>query len=216
MPGGAAAIREPWRMAASYLLDAYDDPEVLKTIPAIRRVDAEALRIGVQMVKQRIHAPMTSSLGRLFDGIASILGIRNRVRYEGQAALELEGAATSGDHEPYGFAWTEGDPLTIPTGPVIRGVVRDLEAGLPPGVISGRFHATVTALFSDLCAALSAKTGIRRVVLSGGVFQNAILLKGFLADLGRRGLEVYSHAQVPANDGGIALGQAMVAAWRRG
>jgi hydrogenase maturation protein HypF len=214
MPGGDAAIREPWRMAVSYLHHAFGPGFVDLKLPLLHRIEKKRIEIIQEMITKGVNIIPTSSLGRLFDGIASILGIRDRVAYEGQAAMELEMAlerGTRGQH--YTCGWEDvGGSYQIPVDPVVRGVVKDMERGLEVCEISTKFHTTLIRLFSDLCAHLREETGLGRVVLSGGVFQNAALLKGLKEGLEKRDFQVFAHRLVPANDGGISLGQAVVAA----
>jgi hydrogenase maturation protein HypF len=168
------------------------------------------------MINKRINAPLTSSLGRLFDGVASLVGLRNEVAFEGQAAMELEMTADAADRWADGYDLESGDGSSaeISTAPIIRDVVGDLLQGMPPGVVSARFHATLVRLFGDVCERLRRDTGLTRVVLSGGVFQNALLLKKMVHALSGNKFKVYTHKLVPANDGGLSLGQAVVAAAR--
>ncbi len=212
LPGGEAAIREPWRMALSYLAAAFGPAFDFQKIPSLHPMDPKAMGIVVRMMQRGIQSPLTSSLGRLFDGVAALLGVRQQVRFEGQAAMALEMIADENTRETYACPWTPEIPIRIPTAPIIEGIVRDLMDKIPSHRISGKFHATVIEMFSRVCRTVAEETDIRRAALSGGVFQNAILLKGLVDALTRCGFEVYTHSQVPANDGGIALGQAVVAA----
>lgn len=215
MPGGAAVIREPWRMAISYLYYTFGEALYDLELPLFRNreIEKEKTRIVLEMISKGINSPQTSSLGRLFDGIGSILGIRNKVTYEGQAAVELEMAIRKETEQYYDYEWQRGkDSYDVPLHPIIRGVVRDMEKGLQVSDISGKFHTTLIRLFSDLCAILRQETGLDRVVLSGGVFQNAILLTGLRKALEENRFQVFTHCLVPCNDGGISLGQAVVAA----
>ncbi len=211
LPGGAAAIREPWRMAVSYLHDAYGDGLGGLSLPVLRGIEAERLRVILAMILKRINSPSTSSLGRLFDGVAAICGLRGRVSYEGQAAMELEMAADDDTDGSYEFALEGAAPIRILTAPIVRGVAQDISAGRPTAVVSAKFHNTLVVLFTELCARVRAESGLDRVVLSGGVFQNARLLSGLMPALEARGFSVFHHRLVPTNDGGIALGQAVVA-----
>jgi hydrogenase maturation protein HypF len=211
MPGAAAAVREPWRMAVSYLEDAYGEDAGDLRLPALAGIGAERLRVIRRMIAKRVNSPPTSSLGRLFDGVAALCGLRGRVSFEGQAAMELEMAAAEDADGLYEFAWQGPAPLSILTAPIVRGVVEDLAAGRPAAIVSARFHNTLVALFAEICARVRSECGLHRVVLSGGVFQNARLLSGLMPALEARGFEVYHHRRVPTNDGGIALGQALVA-----
>jgi hydrogenase maturation protein HypF len=212
MPGSAAAIKEPWRMAVSYLHDAFGDGLWDLPLLGLRKIGEDKVRLMLEMIAKRINSPLTSSLGRLFDGVAALAGLRNRVNYEGQAAMELEMAAVDETDAAYEFAWETGWPYRILPSPIIRGVMEDLGKGRSISAVSVRFHNTVIRMFADLCARIGRERGLNRAVLSGGVFQNARLLTGLISAFERRGFKVYSHRLVPANDGGIALGQAVVAA----
>ena len=212
LPGGAAAIREPWRMAVAYLLEAFGNEGLEKDLPLLRKIEPERVGVVAQMARSGLNAPPTSSLGRLFDGVAALAGIRSTVTFEGQAAMMLEMVADAGDGEAYEFEWTTETPRRLLTGPIIRGVVGDLVAGIPVPLVSARFHQTVMAAFAEICAYLRKETGINRVALSGGVFLNVRLLKEMIGMLKNAGFYVMSHKEVPTNDGGIALGQAMVGA----
>lgn len=212
MPGGAAAIKAPWRMAISYLYRAFGDDYRHLDIPFMASVDRKQADILVAMATQRLNAPLTSSMGRLFDSIAALVGLRNTVAFEGQAAMELEMIAASEAAGHYDVDWqTSDDGLQIPTTPIIQGVVADLVHGQNASRISRRFHTTLIRLFTDLCVYLRRQTALERVVLSGGVFQNAILLQELSLALEKRNFAVYTHRLVPPNDGGISLGQAVAA-----
>jgi hydrogenase maturation protein HypF len=211
MPGGAAAIRQPWRMAAAYLDAAY--PEGAPELDVARRNSAqwEAVR---RLARRGVNAPLTSSAGRLFDAVAAILGIRDQVNYEGQAAIELEQLASPGERRGYPVRVSGGDVLTIPGAELVRQVTDDLIAGTPADVIAARFHRAVAGLIVATCSALRERTGLGTVALSGGVFQNLLLLTTAVAGLEAAGFTVLTHSRVPCNDGGISLGQAVVAAAR--
>ena len=212
MPGSESAIKEPWRMAVSYLYDAFGDKLWDLDLPVLREIDKKNLKIIVDMISKRINSPYTSSLGRLFDGIAAIIGIRNRVSFEGQAAMELEMLAGEETQATYDYEWLYEGLYKIALKPIIQGVTKDVEHGVRPSEISAKFHLTLIHLFSELCDVLRDERDINRIVLSGGVFQNSILLAGLITSLEAKGFVVFSHKKVTANDGGISLGQAMVAA----
>ena len=212
MPGGAAAVREPWRMAVSCLYDAFGEGLQNLDLPWLNEVGVKKVGLLVTMIQKGINAPMTSSLGRLFDGVAAILGLRRQVSFEGQAAMDLEMLAGEAGEAHYDDQWEEGEVIRVLPVPIIEGVVRDLRRGKPRAEISRKFHKTLIVLFARLCAAIKKTEGLNRVCLSGGVFQNRILLCGLTEALEARGFEVFSHRLVPTNDGGISLGQALIAA----
>jgi hydrogenase maturation protein HypF len=209
MPGGDRAAREPFRMALAHLLRAFGewDPDLS---PVREATDAERRMIRWQMARE-VNAPLTSSMGRLFDAVASLAGVRHRARFEAQAAMELEALAEGLAGPPYPVEIADGTPLVLEPGPMIRGVVDDLAEGTPPARIAARFHTTVAEAVVRVSEQVRASRGLDRVVLTGGVFQNAILLGATRQGLDACGFEVFSHHLVPPNDGGIALGQAAVA-----
>jgi hydrogenase maturation protein HypF len=211
MPGSAAAIKEPWRMAVSYLYDAFGEGFWDLDLPFLKKIDHKKIKIIVEMISKQLNSPLTSSLGRFFDGIASIVGIRNHVFFEGQAAMELEMLAEKTANEIYDYKWESQEIYQIKTEPIIRGIVDDMQIGLSPSEISSKFHRTLIKMFTRLCSLIREDTGLSRVVLSGGVFQNSILLKGLIKALKEENFQVFTHSKVPTNDGGISLGQALVA-----
>lgn len=213
MPGSGAAIREPWRMAVSYLYDTFGDEIWNLNIPFMKELDKEKARVVIEMMRKGINSPLTSSLGRLFDGVAAIAGIRNHVYFEGQAAMDLEMMAAENIEEFYDYEWSSEGLYRVMVQIVIAGVVKDMKKGVKPQIISAKFHTTIIKMFSHLCEIIRTESGLNRVALSGGSFQNSILLWGFIKDLEGKGFEVYSHRLVPTNDGGICLGQAVVAAY---
>ncbi len=212
MPGSAAAIREPWRMAVSYLHHAYGKADFNPALPVLIRAGKEKVRIATELIEKGLNAPKTSSLGRLFDGVAAICGLRGRAAFEGQAAMELEMQSDADTTEAYAFQWRDRPVRTVCVDSLIRQIVDDLLRQVPVATIGGKFHNTLVRLFAELCRELREETGLSRVALSGGVFQNAILLSKMSAALTRQGFTVLSHRIVPTNDGGICLGQAVIAA----
>jgi hydrogenase maturation protein HypF len=212
LAGGEAAVREPWRMAAVFLRAAYGSSMEGLPLAFLRRLDRRAWRTLERAVTHGLNAPPTSSAGRLFDAVASLLGLRDRVAFEAQAAMELEALAESEADRTYPVRLDATDGrIVVRTSDAVRGVAEDLLAAVPPGRIAARFHATLAEVITEVCATLRGRTGLARVALSGGVFQNAWLLGAAVVRLERRGFEVYSHHHVPPNDGGLALGQAAVA-----
>jgi hydrogenase maturation protein HypF len=212
MPGGAAAIKEPWRMAVSALYAAYGVEFPKMDFPFLEAIPSEKIRILIHMMEKGINTPRTSSCGRLFDVVATVCGLRNEVAYEGQAAVELEAVAENDMKRLYPFEIQEREGvLQFLTEPIVRAVVEDIQAGCSTGLISATFHNTLVALFLEVCQLLRESRGLKQVVLSGGCFQNARLPTALPAALESNGFEVYTQALVPSNDGGIALGQALVA-----
>ncbi len=216
MPGGARAIRQPWRMACAWLCSAFAG----SSAPAIPRtlscsVDPGTWKAVCGLAATGLASPATTSMGRLFDAVAAIAGVRATVNYEGQAAIELEAACDPGEHDRYEISLAAGDAgLVIDPRPAIRQVVDDVRAGVSRGVIAARFHNAVARVTVDACARLADAHGCELVALSGGVFQNRRLLEAVSSALSARGLRVLVPERLPINDGGIAYGQAVVAAAR--
>ena len=198
-------------MTISYLYQAYGRDLLLLDLPVVKKVPGHKIETIVEMIEKKINSPYTSSLGRLFDGVAAMIGLREAVAFEGQAAMELEMAADLSETGAYEYAVPQGNRLEIPLEPIIRGIVEDIQRQAHPSEISGKFHNTLIRLFTDVCMGIRRQRGFAQVALSGGVFQNAIMLAGLTTDLENKGFEVLSHTQVPSSDGGIALGQAVVA-----
>jgi len=177
----------------------------------VRRLDAAAWRVLSQATARGLNAPLTSSAGRLFDAVASLLGLRDRVTFEGQAAMELEALAESRADTTYPARLDDRDgTVVVRTTDIVRGIVDDLLREVPPARIAARFHATLAEVIVRVCEGIRARTGLAAAALSGGVFQNVWLLQAVMTALEAGGFEVYSHHHVPSNDGGLALGQAAV------
>jgi hydrogenase maturation protein HypF len=216
MPGGAQAIHEPWRMALAYLAAAQRDSAPLKA-----RLLQTDVRTIEQMLERRFHTPLTSSAGRLFDAVASLAGVRDRVSYEGQAAVELEALAvprTPAGAYPFAIERAHGDAssaeplLAVDTRPLIAEIVDEVRRGTAAGLISRRFHSTLVEIVAQVCSQLRELTGLGAVVLSGGVFLNALLTCEVCERLRTQGFRVYRHRMVPPNDGGLSLGQLAIGA----
>jgi hydrogenase maturation protein HypF len=215
MPGGDQAIRQPWRMAVSHLADAGLDCPTLTA--RVLPVELGAVR---RMLERGFNSPPTSSVGRLFDAIAALLGVRDSVSYEGQAAIELEWLASGVPADgAYAFDATQAAPkeksawpFVIDSRPLVRAVMDDLSKGVGSAVIARRFHQTLVDMITVVCGQIRRASGLNSVVLSGGVFLNALLTKETSARLRREGFQVYRHRRVPPNDGGLSLGQLAVAA----
>jgi hydrogenase maturation protein HypF len=201
MPGGAAAIRQPWRMAAAYL------NEDARGLDVLRRNESRWADV-VTMARGGVNSPLTSSAGRLFDAVAAALDVRDTVNYEGQAAIELEQLADPHVEDRYRARIEYG---RIHGGDLIRAAVDDLRKGVERPVIAARFHNGVVDAIARTCVVLRDATDVDVVALSGGVFQNVLLLTRTVDALEHNGFHVLTHSRVPPNDGGISLGQAAVA-----
>jgi len=211
LPGGQAAIRQPWRMAAAYLdgLDGLD----AGSLDVMRRNSAQWAAV-VAMARKGVNAPLTSSAGRLFDAVAALLGVRDAINYEGQAAIELEQLADPAERGAYGAAIDAREAFHVRGADLVRAAADDLAAGVPPAVIAARFHNGVAAVVAAACLRIRERRALTTVALSGGVFQNMLLLNQVVTRLESRGFTVLTHSRVPCNDGGISLGQAVIAAAR--
>jgi hydrogenase maturation protein HypF len=212
MPGGDGAARNPWRMALSVLVEACgpalpDHPAVRALVDRAGEAEADAV---LRIRGDRRLSPLTSGAGRLFEAVAALLALCDRNTFEGEAAMRLEAAAGGVEADPYPFALGDGTPAHLDFAPTVRGILGDLSAGAAPGLAAARFHATVAEAAASVVARLHAETGIRDVALSGGVFQNRLLLEGVCRRLAALGLAPHTNSLVPANDGGISLGQAVL------
>ena len=212
MPGGAAAVREPWRMAAAHLAAAFPDgpPGGLDVVGR----HADRWDAVTAMARTGLNAPLTSSAGRLFDAVAALLGVRDITTYEGQAAIELEQRADPAHTGSYPVRISDGAPFRVQGADLVRAVVADALAGVPVPAVAARFHRGLAATVVAGCERARAATGETTVALSGGVWQNVLLLATAVAGLEGAGFRVLTHSRVPTNDGGISLGQAAVAAAR--
>ncbi len=212
MPGGAAAIREPWRMACAWLVACGDeDPPLPMSLR--EHVDAASWAQVARLARGGFASPVTTSAGRLFDAVAALLGLRARVTYEGQAAAELEAAADPEGGEGYALpVVAAADARILDARALIRAARDDAAAGLPAARIAARFHDGLADGTVAACLGILAERGLDTVVLSGGVFQNVRLLERMAAGLAAHGVRVLVSRVFPPNDGGVALGQASVAA----
>lgn len=212
LPGGEAAVREPWRMAAAHLFAAYGADAGGLSLSVLDRRPREWALLH-QMLERGFRSPPTSSVGRLFDAVAALVGLRDRAAYEAQAAIELEAVADRSTERTYPPALHEvGDVVIADPVAIVRGVVGDLTRSRGLAEIAGAFHNAVRDLIVAVIERLALRSGVRQVALTGGVFQNALLLERTAQALSWRGYEVLVHRRVPCNDGGLSLGQAVVAA----
>jgi hydrogenase maturation protein HypF len=212
LPGGDAAVKEPRRTALGVLYEIWGDKVIsdrrLSPVPTFSEPELVVLQ---QMLRQGINSPFTSSAGRLFDAVASILGLRDRVTFEGQAAMELEFSIHPGVEDVYPFELTDGPPCLADWGPMIPEILIDLQKGRPVGEISAKFHNTLV----ETIVAIARRIGEPKIVLTGGCFQNRYLIERSVRRLSEAGFRPYWHQRVPPNDGGIALGQVVAAARSR-
>jgi hydrogenase maturation protein HypF len=237
LPGGEQAVHQPWRMAAVYLAQAYGDAFLDLDIPFVRQLDRAKWRTLAQMIARNLNSPLTSSLGRLFDAVAALIGLRKDVLYEGQAAIELEVLACEEGYplDKVASVYRRGDgsastvpgreqsqpplhedqtPLAWDVAAMIRAIVEDIQQGVPSSRIAGRFHRSIAELLALACFDVREQSGLGVVALSGGVFQNRLLLEQLMARLEEMAFQVYINRRVPPNDGGLSLGQLAVAAAR--
>jgi hydrogenase maturation protein HypF len=245
LPGGAAAIKRPYRIAIGYVLTLLGEGglnAVMATLSegkgrqfqlvSVGQVDEVEIEVIRRQIERKINSPLCSSMGRLFDAVSALLGIRAEIDYEGQAAVELEMAAYSlygeepsfviarrvsdeaisdaQESYPYRVVEDKGMRL-VRLKDLVSAVIEDLHSGTSNGMISVRFHNTVARMINEMCRLIADETGITQVALSGGVFQNRFLLRKTVNLLESSGFQVFTHRQVPCNDGGISLGQAIIA-----
>lgn len=215
--GGDKAVKEPFRIAIALLYEAYkDNLSQIENLKVISKRKEEA-NILIKMAERRINSPLSCSIGRLFDGISALLGIREFIEYEGQAAIELEQIIgnTSNQDAVYPYLFLqEDDRQVIDILPMIRTITEDMIHGIENSVISTKFHDTLVSICENICDRIRKQNSINEVVLSGGVFQNQYLLHKIKHRLELNAFKVYTHSKVPANDGGISLGQAVIGAYK--
>ena len=210
MPGGEAAARNPWQMALSYLADTRGEGamEAAEKVGLLARNDAQVAGNVLRIRENPALSPLTSGAGRLFESVSSLLGLRDVNTFEGEAAMALEAAAGDGEEGVYPFDVSGSSPAEVSFAATIERVLLDAEAGTGPGVVAARFHNTVAAAVIETVRRLHNETGIRDAALTGGVFQNRYLLSRVTRGLSELGVNSHINARVPANDGGISLGQA--------
>ena len=208
LPGADAAVKEPRRSAIGLLFEIFGDSifERRDLFPVIAFMPDE-LTVLRRMLETGLNAPKTSSAGRLFDAIAALIGLREKMRYEGQAAMELEFLADAEEDSSYEFELAAGTPLVLDWEAMIVGIIADMSDGITPSRISAKFHNTLV----DMMVKMAVIANESSVVLSGGCFQNKFLTERAIARLRDKGFNVYWHQRVPTNDGGIALGQTVAA-----
>ncbi len=216
LPGGAAAIKRPYRTSIGYILTLLGVHALNRDLPVMREGDDMEIEVIKRQIERGMNTPLTSSMGRLFDSVSALLGIRGEINYEGQAAVELEMAAYEEDYihtrESYPYRIVEEEGIrVVHLKDLFAAVMEDSKHDVSRGSISVKFHNTIARMIDEICRLITDKTGITQVALSGGVFQNRLLLKKTTNLLESSGFQVFTHRQVPCNDGGISLGQAVVA-----
>jgi hydrogenase maturation protein HypF len=213
LAGGDAAIAKPYRIAAGYIYSLLGKPALDMALPCFAGVDRQEIELIQRQIDGRINSPLTSSCGRLFDAVSALLGVCLRVEYEGQAAVELEttaGKVVSNHLYPFSIEAKNGLKI-IRIGKLFSAIIEEIRSGRPAPEIAAAFHDTIARIVAQMSLQFSEELGIKTVALSGGVFQNRRLLSRVYADLKKEGLTPMIHKQVPCNDGGISLGQALVA-----
>ncbi len=216
IPGGERAIQEPWRLGAALLFRLLGEDWIQHPATKVLDRSAEELRLLDRVMSRGVNAPLTSSAGRLFDGVSVLLGVRNAISYEGQAAIELESLARCGSPEVWENVRSNASMFesAIQTDELVKAVLKDLERSVPAKDIAARFHASLAHRLSAIVVHGAAESDIDTCVLSGGVFQNMTLLTQVVRNLEAAGLDVLLPTRLPANDGGLAFGQVAAAAAR--
>ncbi|MCF6248279.1 MAG: carbamoyltransferase HypF [Desulfobacula sp.] len=220
MPGGDKAVLEPWRMAASILFDSFGDDFLNLDIEFLKQIETDKLTFIIQIIKKDLNTPKTSSAGRLFDAVSSLLCIRHTISLASQSAMELEAIAQTriaGKTYDFDLLQDQGEAgFQISMSPCIRQIVEDIKIGLSSSIISAGFHQTLVNAFVKATIRVSCETKIKKVVLSGGVFNNDTIFCTMISALEQNGLTVYTHSKVPTGDGGISFGQAIFGAAMKG
>ncbi len=216
LPGGAIAIKKPYRTAIGYLTTLLGDDALKQDLAFLQQVDTTEIEIIKKQISHKLNSPLTSSMGRLFDAVSALIGVRGEIDYEGQAAVELEMIAYEGVGEVGGKSYPHSiiehnGVNTIQLKELFLAITHDLQQGASKATISAKFHNSVAKIVSEACQLIAKMTGIKQVTLSGGVFQNRLLLRLVIPLLEKASFTVLTHKQVPANDGGISLGQAVIA-----
>jgi len=217
MPGGEMAVKEPWRMAVSYIYrmfkcgkyDEYSTKEQLEQI-LLKLYGEKAINL-ISIIEADVNCPETSSMGRFFDAAASLIGIRDNITYEGQAAIELETIASMECEEYYDYDIAIGNSYIVEPEKIINGIIKDKMSGVKRNIISSKFHNTIIKFSVNTCKLIRKDIGVNEVALSGGVFQNSYLLRSLTKELKNEEFVVYTNKLIPTNDGGVALGQLIIA-----
>jgi hydrogenase maturation protein HypF len=211
LPGGDLATEEPWRMAVSYLYRLYGTSLFNLELPFLKQTDPKKVDFIIKMIEKKINCPLVSSTGRLFDAVSALLNLCFVAKFPAEGPMRLESIVQKGIQEKYSFQKKN----TILFDSTIHEIIEDIQHGIDIRKISTKFHNTIISVIFESLKDIRDQERINKVVLSGGVFQNEYLLTGVESILGNNGFKVYSHSAIPSNDGGIALGQLVIAAKRR-
>jgi hydrogenase maturation protein HypF len=212
LPGGTVAIERPYRMAVSYLLTLLGKDALTSDLAFLKEVSSQELEFIKKQLEKGINSPLTSSCGRLFDAVSALIGIRGKIDYEAQAAIEMEMASDENERGSYPFVIADKDGMNIVHLKVLfSAIIQDIKNNVSQSRVSMKFHRTMAEMVVQMCQRLAKRSGIKKVALSGGVFQNRLLLRLTVAALEEAGFEVRTHSKVPTNDGGVSLGQAVIA-----
>jgi len=211
MPGGDKATYEPWRLAVSYLYSLHGRKLTDLKLPFLKKIEPASLNLVLQSIEKNINCPLSCGAGRLFDAVSALLNLCTASQFHAEAPMRLESAIQQGEKNAYPYF----SDKTIDIRPTIESIVQDITMGVDPGLISARFHNTITAIILETVTIISKDRGINKVALSGGTFQNRYLSERIENQLKEKGFEVLVPLQLPANDGGIALGQLAIAAKHR-
>jgi len=214
LPGGDAGIKRPYRVALAHLWAAGMPWEA--DLPCVAACPPDEQRVLRRQLERRLNSPLTSSAGRLFDAVAALIGVRQVITYEAQAAIELEALCDQDELGRYPFTIEDADVLVLDPAPMLRAIVDDLRAGVRRESIAAKVHNTLAKIIVEVSILLRERSGVKVVALSGGVFQNVTLLRQARAQLQAAGFRVLTHQAVPPNDGGLALGQAVIGACMSG
>jgi hydrogenase maturation protein HypF len=211
MPGGDTATKNPWRMAVSYLYKYYGTSFLDLNLAFLKNIPDFEIDLVIKMLEKNINCPLTSSTGRFFDAVAALTNICTQSSFHAEAPMRLEAAIDKNTSAVYNF---ETGTVIKPEN-IIKGIVNDLQNGITQEVISAKFHNTIINVIFEVANKIRQTEGLNKVVLSGGSFQNSFLLEKTENLLSDNGFEVFAQENIPANDGGLALGQLAIAAKRR-
>jgi hydrogenase maturation protein HypF len=212
MAGGDSAVKQPWKMALAYLFKTYRE-EVNTSI--FTSIPEKSIKTILTMLKNNINSIETSSMGRFFDAVAALINLKTEVTFEGEAAVHLEAISQHDEEGIYKYDIDSvGETYIINTDNIIKNIIEDIYNSIDKSIIAKRFHNTVIAFTLEMCKLIGNKYGINSVALSGGVFQNEILLKGLHKKLIESNYKVYIHKDIPCNDGGISIGQLVIANYK--